>query len=156
MSNEIEIRKQKNQFVIGRIPSWIVRWGNVVILAICSLLLYLSFSLKFPVIVNCQVDISGDGVYVVVPELKQDLLKEGMEINLRMDDYPYMDYGILQARISSLSDIKHAGNSILIPVLLLDEFNTIKRNDLIPGMKGSGDIIVDKTPVIYRILRTKN
>jgi hypothetical protein len=77
-----------------------------------------------------------------------------MEINLRMDDYPYMDYGILQGRISSLSEIKHAGNSILVPISLLDELNAIKRTDLIPGMKGSGDIIVDKTPVIYRILRT--
>jgi hypothetical protein len=155
MSNEIEIRKQKNQLVIGRIPSWIVRWGNAVILAICLLLLYLSFSLKFPVIVNCQVNITDDIVYVVVPAIKQDLIKEGMAINLRMDDYPYMDYGILQARIASLSGIKHTSNSLLVPVTLLDEFNAVKHKDLIPGMKGSGDIIVDKTPVIYRILRTK-
>jgi hypothetical protein len=154
MSNEIEIRKQKNQFVIGRIPSWIIRWGNVVILAICSLLVYLSFSLKFPVIVNCQVNIAGDVVYVVVPALKQDLIKEGMAINLRMDDYPYMDYGILQGRISSLSGIKYADNSVLVPVLLFDELNAIKHKNLISGMKGYGDIIVDKTPVIYRILRT--
>jgi hypothetical protein len=154
MSNEIEIRKQKNQFVIGRIPSWIVRWGNVVVLAICLLLVYLSFSLKFPLIVNCQVSIADDVVYVVVPAVKQDLIKEGMAINLRMDDYPYMDYGILQARISSLSETKRAGNAILIPALLFDELNAVKRRDLISGMKGSGDIIVDKTPVIYRILRT--
>jgi hypothetical protein len=153
MSNEIEIRRQKNQFVIGRIPSWIIRWGNAVILAICLLLLYLSFSLKFPVIVNCQAEVAGDTVYAVVPATKQDLIKEDMAINLRMDDYPYMDYGILQGRLSSLPEIKHAGNSVLVPVLLLDELNAIKHKDLIPGMKGSGDIIVDKTPVIYRILR---
>jgi hypothetical protein len=154
MANEIEIRKQGNQFVIGRIPSQIVRWGNIVILAICMLLLYMSFNLKFPVIVSGQIEITNDSIYIVIPRIKQILIKENQTINLRMDDYPYMDNGILQGEIFSLSNIKYIDNSVRVPVLLMDELNAIKRTDLIPGMKGSGDIVVDKIPVIYRILKT--
>jgi hypothetical protein len=154
MSNKIEIRKQKNQFVIGRIPSWIIRWGNAVILSICMILLYMSFNLKFPVTVSGQVEITNDSIYIIIPRIKQDLIREGQEINLRMDDYPYMDYGILRGKISSLSNIKHKNNLIRVPAFLFNDLNRIKRQDLIPGMHGVGDIIVDKTPVIYRILKT--
>jgi hypothetical protein len=155
MSDEIEIRKQGNQYVIGRIPSRIIRWGNVVILAICMLLLYMSFNLTFPVVVNGRVEITNDSIYLVVPRIKQNLIKEGQEINLRMDDYPYMDYGIVQGKISSLSGIRHIDNSAYIPVALSDERNAVKRQDLLSGMKGDGDIVVDKIPIIYRIVSFK-
>ncbi|MDR1170811.1 MAG: hypothetical protein LBK97_08270 [Prevotellaceae bacterium] len=154
MSNKIEIRKQKNQFVIGRIPSWIIRWGNAVILVVCMILLYMSFNLKFPVTVSGQVEITNDSIYIVIPGIKHDLVREGQEINLRMDDYPYMDYGILRGKISSLSDIEYKDNSIRASAFLLNDLNRIKRQDLIPGMHGVGDIIVDRTPIIYRILKT--
>jgi hypothetical protein len=87
--------------------------------------------------------------------IKQDLVKEEQSVSLRMDDYPYMDYGILQGEISSLENIIQKGNTIYVPVAIFDEKNTVNRSDLIPGMHGTGDIIVDKIPVIYRILRTK-
>jgi hypothetical protein len=70
------------------------------------------------------------------------LIKEGQEINLRMDDYPYMDYGIVQGKISSLSGIRHIDNSAYIPVALSDERNAVKQQDLLSGMKGDGDIVL--------------
>jgi HlyD family secretion protein len=118
------------------------------------ILLYMSFNLKFPVTVSGQVEITNDSIYIVIPGIKHDLVREGQEINLRMDDYPYMDYGILRGKISSLSDIEYKDNSIRASAFLLNDLNRIKRQDLIPGMHGVGDIIVDRTPIIYRILKT--
>jgi hypothetical protein len=155
MSNEIEIRRPENQLVVGRIPSWIARWGNLVILMIFLLLVYISFHLTFPVVIQGQVHISNDGIYVIIPLIKQDLVKTDQAVSLRLDDYPYMDYGILQGKISSLENIRQIGNTIYVPVTVFDDVNTVNRADLIPGMHGTGDIIVDKIPIIYRILKTK-
>jgi hypothetical protein len=82
------------------------------------------------------------------------LIAEGLKINLRMDDYPYMDYGILQGEVSSLTGIIHKEHTVHIPVFLTDELNTVSKSDLISGMRGTGDIVVEQKPVIYRILKT--
>jgi hypothetical protein len=66
-----------------------------------------------------------------------------------------MDYGIVQRKISSLSGIRHIDNSAYISVALSDERNAVKRSDLLSGMKGDGDIVVDKIPIIHRIVSFK-
>ena len=155
MTDEIELRNTGNQPVIGKIPSWVARWGNVIVLAICLLLLYISFRLTFPVIVQGQVQVLDDSVYVIIPQTKQDLITEGQSISLRMDDYPYMDYGILQGKALLPNNAIRRENAVYIRVQLSDGSNTVKQKDLLPGMRGTGDIIIDQVPLIYRIFITK-
>jgi hypothetical protein len=154
MSDNIELRSTSNQAVIGRVPSWLAKWGNWVILFVFILLLFISFHFTFPVIVQGQVEISGDTLYIVIPQIKQNQINEGQDVSLRMDDYPYMEYGILQGKITTNSLIRKE-NRIYIPVILFDERNTIKRVDLLSGMHGSGEIVVEKLPLFYRIIKTK-
>jgi hypothetical protein len=154
MSAKIELRKKDNQLIIGRIPSWIAQWGNLVILGIFLLLLYISFHLTFPVIVQGQIQVSNKQVYIVVPALKQELIRAGQAISLYVDDYPYMETGILQGKVSG--EKLPQGQAIWISVSLSDEKNQIKRSDLIPGMNGRGEIIIDRIPIIYKILKIKS
>ncbi|GHV08531.1 hypothetical protein FACS1894160_2990 [Bacteroidia bacterium] len=153
MSDNIEIKKSENQLIIGRVPSWIAQWGNLVISGVFLLLVYISFHVTFPDIIQGQVSVSEDKVYIVIPDIKQESIRPDLEISLRMDDYPYMDYGILQGRISE--DILEKDRAIWIQVFLEDDKNKIKRSELLPGMRGTGEIIVERIPIIYRIIKVK-
>ncbi|MDR0559655.1 MAG: hypothetical protein LBG92_05760 [Prevotellaceae bacterium] len=155
MSNEIELRKSENKFIIGKVPSWIARWGNLVILAVCLFLLYLSFNFTFPVVIQGKIHVSNDNVYIIIPRIKQNMIKSGQSAGLRMDDYPYMDYGIFQGKVAPLENIISEKNSIYVPIDVFDEKNAVNRSDLIQNMTGTGDIVIDRIPVIYRILKTK-
>jgi hypothetical protein len=150
-ATKIEIRQQDNHFIVGRFPSWLSRWGNAAIIAVLLLLLYVAFNLKFPLVVPAQVSITDDGVFLLVPKLRMNEIKDGQEANLRIDDFPYMDYGILRGKIT-LARALDLDNAVRIPVTLADEQNRVKTADLLSGMQGTGEIIIDKIPVIYRII----
>ncbi len=44
----IELRSEDVQEIMGRPPSWIVRWGTVLIFFILCILIYLSYIIKYP------------------------------------------------------------------------------------------------------------
>ena len=154
MSNDVEIRNIGNQAVIGGIPSWLTKWGNLIILIVLSILLYILLHITFPIIVQGEVLITDEGVYVVLPVAKLNRIDIAQDVGLRIDDYPYMNYGILHGKID-LNQLTWKENVAHIPVILQNDRNAIKQSDLQPGMRGSGDIIVEKAPLIYRIIRTK-
>lgn len=155
MSDNIELRSTGNQAVIGRIPSWLAKWGNLIILTVFVFLLYISFHFTFPLIVQGEVQIADNKIFVVIPQVKLNKINTGQDVNIRMDDYPYMEYGILLHGKISSDTLIHKENRIFIPIQLFDDRNTIKQADLLSGMHGSGDIIVEKVPLFYRIIKTK-
>jgi hypothetical protein len=49
---DIEIRSEEVQEILGTPPSWMVRWGSLTALAIFVLLMWLSFLIKYPDVVK--------------------------------------------------------------------------------------------------------
>ena len=125
MSDEIELRGAGNQAVIGRVPTWLVKWGNLVILSVLFVLLFVSFRFTFPVIEHGSVHITEEGVYIVIPLAKLSKIADGQDIGLRMDDYPHLDYGILQGKVS-LNQLILKDATAFIPVILDDHRNAVK------------------------------
>lgn len=57
---EIELRSEEVQDILTRMPHWMIRWGNAIILIIIVLVLFFSWFLKYPEIVTTQITITTE------------------------------------------------------------------------------------------------
>lgn len=55
---EIELRSEDVQEILTRVPHWMIRWGNVVILSIILILFSVSWMIKFPDLISTQITIT--------------------------------------------------------------------------------------------------
>ncbi len=55
---EIELRSEEVQDILTRVPHWMIRWGNVVILCIILILFSVSWMLKYPDLISTQIIIT--------------------------------------------------------------------------------------------------
>jgi multidrug efflux pump subunit AcrA (membrane-fusion protein) len=55
---EIELRSEEVQEILTRIPHWMIRWGNVVILLLLFLVLLVSWFVKYPDIIATEIVIT--------------------------------------------------------------------------------------------------
>lgn len=57
-SKEIELRSEEVQEILTRVPHWMIRWGNLVILIVVLVLLLLAWIIKYPEIVTAEITIT--------------------------------------------------------------------------------------------------
>ena len=57
-NNEIELRSEEVQEILTRVPHWMIRWGNIVVLSILLLLFFASWIVKYPDIISTQIVIT--------------------------------------------------------------------------------------------------
>lgn len=57
-SKEIELRSEEVQEILTRVPHWMIRWGNLVILIVVLVLLLLTWIIKYPEIVTAEITIT--------------------------------------------------------------------------------------------------
>ena len=61
MQNEdINLRSNEVQEILTKIPSWMIRWGNTLILVFILLILFISWLIKYPDILSAQAIITTD------------------------------------------------------------------------------------------------
>ncbi len=52
--DEIQLRSEEVQEILTRVPHWMIRWGNVLILILVLLLLFLSWLIKYPDVIPAE------------------------------------------------------------------------------------------------------
>ena len=57
-SKEIELRSEEVQEILTRVPHWMIRWGNLVILILLLLLFLMAWIVKYPDIVSAEITIT--------------------------------------------------------------------------------------------------
>jgi len=55
---DLEFRSEEAQEVLTRMPSWIIRWGMTVLLAVVVILFFLSYLVKYPDTIQAKVNIT--------------------------------------------------------------------------------------------------
>lgn len=155
MEEKIEIKRPIDQLVIGHIPNWILFAGNVVVLFVLAALFVISSKMTFPVVLQGSVTITEKQIYVTIPFSRSNVIKEGQEVVLRINEYPYADYGIVQGKVGRLSQADRRRNIFLVPVELREQKNKLQRADLIEGMGGSGEIVIDRISILKKILYSR-
>ena len=57
-NQDVELRSEDVQEILHRMPHWMIRWGNVIILTILLLILLMAWIIKYPEIVEASVTIT--------------------------------------------------------------------------------------------------
>ncbi|AXT55944.1 HlyD family efflux transporter periplasmic adaptor subunit [Aquimarina sp. MMG015] len=79
---DIQLRSEEVQEILTRVPHWMIRWGNLLILVLILLLLFLSWMLKYPDTIPAQAIITTEAPLQkeqanVSEKIEAILVKEG-------------------------------------------------------------------------------
>lgn len=55
---DINLRSEEVQEILTRVPHWLIRWGNIVVLSIVLLMLGVSWMIKYPDMISAQISIT--------------------------------------------------------------------------------------------------
>lgn len=107
---------------------------------------------------------SGDIVFSIVPEHESKIIgrvtlplrgagkvKPGQTVNIRFDNFPYMEYGMIRGKVKSISLVPSNDNYIAeieIPQDLRTNYNI--RLNFSQEMKGDAEIVTDDLRLIQR------
>lgn len=114
---------------------------------------------------NQQVN-TGDIVFTVVPENESEIIgrvdlpflgagkiKPGQQVNIRFDNFPYMEYGVVRGTVSSISLVP--SNDYYIAEISLPQDLHTNYNITLPfsqQMKGDAEIITEDLRLLQRII----
>lgn len=109
----------------------------------------------------------GESIFVIIPDkdseyigkikaetLNAGKIKKGQSVNIRLNNFPDKEFGIIKGQITSVSPIPDQEGFILIDVALPNKLKTSynKKISFQQEMSGSADIITDDLRLIDRIL----
>ena len=159
--------------ILGRIPSWTVRYGAMAVFMIMMIIVIGCCFIKYPdkissilTIENSPTDagqpVSGsvDKDIVGVIGISQSDIQRvciGQQVVVRMKAYPYMEYGVLKGEISYVSPLpersegKQEGQyvaKVTFPGGMVTSYK--RRLDCAPGMVGDAEIIVENRALILK------
>jgi len=89
----------------------------------------------------------------VVPNAGFGRLKDGQEVNIKLTEFPYMEFGVLKGKVKSLSLVPVDGGYIA-EIELLNGMRTTYNREIgfIQGMNGTAEIITEKSRLIYKFI----
>jgi len=91
---------------------------------------------------------------LLLPVVGSGKVKIGQTVNIRLHNYPYMEFGMLEGIIQSISSIPNEG-FYYVEVVFPKGMKTSYGTDIMfsQKMKGSAEIVTEDIRVIYRILQ---
>ncbi len=91
-------------------------------------------------------------VRAILPEFNSGKVKRGMDVNIRMDAFPYKEYGVLKGQVAYLSGVAEKATyqvSIDLPNQLTTTYD--KQLSFSEEMQGTARIITEKRRLIERL-----
>lgn len=104
------------------------------------------------------IPINGDNIIakLQVPSKGIGKVKVGQDVNIKFDNYPYMEYGVVRGMVKNISMVPSIINNnsiytaeIEIPDKLITNYG--KELEFSQEMTGSADIITDEIPLLVRL-----
>ncbi len=96
---KIEIRSEEVQDILGQIPSWIVRWGTVVILATVLVILAGSMVFRIPDVIRADILVTTEN-----PPATLQAKADGQIVDLMVDDTQFVKINTHLAVIENPAD----------------------------------------------------
>ncbi len=135
--DDIQLRSEEVQEILTRVPHWMIRWGNLLILALVLLLLFLSWLIKYPDVIPAQAIITTkippQKVYAKVNEkIESILIKDNQQVTkntplaILQSSANYKDVFLLKSIVDTIKVSNTAFKFPInnIPVLFLGEIET--------------------------------
>lgn len=124
---DIEIRSEEVQEILGTPPSWMVRWGSLTALALFVILMWLSFLVKYPDVVEADIRLVSKDPPVRITASNASRIDEVIVKN-----NTYVDSGQALIAFRSTANFRH--------VLTLEDYIVA-----LPGLKDE-DLLKFKVP----------
>lgn len=145
--------------IIGRVPSRVVLYGTTVIALLLVVLLAGAWFVRYPDIISAPVVISSMNTPVQqysivarVPVSGARKVRPGQRVLIRLQEYPYEEFGTLRGHVEKIADF--ALDSVYIVQIILDKGLQTTRNQVIekrPVLTGTADIVTSEKNIIHRI-----
>lgn len=87
---------------------------------------------------------------IMIPQSKSSKVKVGQEVLIKVQSYPYQEYGYLRGRIDYISDIP-IRDSVFFSKVILNRNEKDSVIKLKPGILADADIITENQSIIKRI-----
>ncbi len=135
--DEIQLRSEEVQEILTRVPHWMIRWGNLLILVLVLMLLFLSWLVKYPdvipaeAIITTQIPpqkeyakVSGKIEAILVED--GQIVPENTPLAILTNTANYQDVFTLQSIIDTISINSKSFSFPIkeIPVLFLGDIET--------------------------------
>ncbi len=112
---------------------------------------------------------AGDDVFTIIPDhyevigkallpvARSGKVKKGQKVNIRLENFPDNEYGILRGKVENISLVPSSDNQILnytVGIGLLDGLITTYNKELPfqPNMQGRAEIITEEMSLLERIV----
>lgn len=91
------------------------------------------------------------GIVAVLQEQSLGSIAEGHPVRVKLDAYPYQNFGTLSGRIKEITTTNMPGQGLRVVVLItLEESGDM---ELLPGMSANIEVITGKTSLLKRMLQ---
>lgn len=90
---------------------------------------------------------------IELPMLKSGKVEKGQKVHVKLDNYPYMEYGILEGiinHVSPIPNVKFYNVEVVFPRRLVTSYG--KDIPLLQGMSGIADIITEDQSLFQRLM----
>lgn len=158
--DEIELHSKEVQDLMGRMPSWLIRNGIVMVILLLMVLVVGSWVFKYPDVITAPVVVTAvpnnPTTFIGSVHLKMNLsgkVQVGQRVNLKFANYPYMEYGIVIGVVSKMSSIPNGDYYALevnLPGQMVSTFG--KKFEFQQELKGTAEIITEDRRLLDRIL----
>ncbi len=159
--DDIELRSKEVQDLLGKVPSWLIRNGIVMMLFLLVMLLIGSWFFKYPDVVQAKVVVVANAdfpaIYTGHVELKTDAWKKvkvGQAVNLKFFNYPYLEFGSVKGivgKISALPTGDYYSLEVNLPGKMVSTFG--KKLEFEHELKGTAEIIMEEQRLLDRLLK---
>jgi hypothetical protein len=160
-----EIRSEAVQEILSYVPHWIIRWGITVILFTVAVILTVSWFIRYPDIIQTRITLTTQHVnsiqgsqkitgIILLPAHSSRKVKCGQKVNIKFDNYPYTQYGVVNGKVISISEVPK-DNYFSAEVSITDGLITNYKKSLSfePGMQGNAEIITDDQRLLERVFK---
>ena len=158
--DEIELRSKEVQDLLGKVPSWLIRNGIVMVMVLLIVLVAGSWFFKYPDIVTAPVVVVANtkqpNSLTGYVKLKANVakIKIGQRVNLKFASYPYLGYGIVKGVVGKIASIP-TGDSYEVEVNLPNPLVSTygKKLEFRQELSGTAEIITEDQRLLGRILQ---
>ena len=158
---EINLRSEEVQEIMGRVPPWIERWGITVIALLLVVILAGAAMFPYPdtltgsfvFMPENSIKVKYHTGYAMLPALGLGQVKKGQEVKVRLENYPDREFGYLTGKVGNVANIPDGNGLYQVDILFSNGLKTSEKT-LLPTncqMIGTAEIVVADKRLIDKI-----
>lgn len=161
--NDYESRSIGVQNLLNKLPHWLILKGNFLISVILIIFFaVIGYSAKYPEFIDSKVILIPSSNYTnnktiigLLADSKKDFarIKTGQKVIIKLYDFPYQEFGILEGKVQNVSLINNGKNDFYINVYFPKGLKTSfdKEIPYDKELKGNAEIVIQDLNLIEAI-----